>query len=96
MNKMATSDTRLALRLPSQLKNRLEQIAQTDDRSSSYVAMAAITQYVEQRETIQQEAPQTDLYEIISKYRGLGVLATGEERTVEEIDASIRDSRDDA
>lgn len=46
---VATKDTQVSLRVPSELKERIEAYSQLTGRSKSYVAMEALTEYLDWR-----------------------------------------------
>jgi len=92
---MATSDATISMRVPSEVKERLEKAALRTHRSRSYITIAALKKYlpeIEQEEL--QSVPKSKL-EIALSFKGAGQRAGSNPKTVEEIDASVREFRGD-
>ena len=92
---MATSDATISMRMPSEVKKRLEKAARRTHRSRSYLTIEALRKYlpeIEQEEL--QTAPKNKL-EIALSFKGAGKRAGVKPRTGKDIDASVREFRGD-
>ncbi len=89
------SDVTLSLRVPSELKSRLERASVRTHRSRAYLTIAALQKYLPdvERDEVKTVAPSP--YDIAKRYSGVGAKLLGKGRSAAEIDAMIRDQRGD-
>ena len=91
----APSDVTLSLRIPTELKLRLERASIRTHRSRAYLTIAALQKYLTdvERDEVKTAAP--GKYDIAKRYSGVGAKLLGRGRSAAEIDAMIRDQRGD-
>ena len=87
------SDVTLSLRVPSELKSRLEQASVRTHRSRAYLTIAALHKYLNDVEQNEVKTVMPSAYDIARRYSGVGAKLLGKGRSVAEIDAMIRDQR---
>ncbi len=93
---MATSSSvTLSLRVPSELKTRLERASVRTHRSRAYLTIAALKKYLHEVEKEEAATPTPSKYELAQRYSGVGAKMLGKGRSAAEIDAIIRDARGD-
>jgi hypothetical protein len=91
----APSDVTLSLRVPSELKSRLERASARTHRSRAYLTIAALQKYLNDVERNEVKAVTPSKYDIAKRYSGVGAKLLGKGRSAAEIDAMIRDQRGD-
>ena len=89
------SDVTLSLRVPSELKSRLERASVRTHRSRAYLTIAALQKYLDDVEQDEVKSAAPSKYEIAKRYGGVGAKLLGKGRSASEIDAVIRDLRGD-
>jgi hypothetical protein len=89
------SDVTLSLRVPSELKTRLERAAMRTHRSRAYLTIAALQKYLTDVERDEEKTGTPSKYDIAKRYSGVGAKLLGKGRSAAEIDAMIRDQRGD-
>jgi predicted DNA-binding protein len=91
----STPSVTLSLRVPSELKSRLERASVRTHRSRAYLTIAALQKYLGdvERDEVKSAAP--NKYEIAKRFRGAGAELLGKGRSAAEIDAMVRDLRGD-
>jgi len=92
---MPTLDAALSLRVPADLKTRLEGVATRTHRSRAYLTIAALQKYLNEVEQEEMKTAPISKYELASRYRGTGIPQHGAARSVKEIDAMVHDLRGD-
>jgi hypothetical protein len=91
----APSDVTLSLRVPSELKTRLERASVRTHRSRAYLTIAALQKYLNDVEQDEAKTATASKYDIAKRYSGVGARLLGRGRSAAEIDAMIRDQRGD-
>ena len=89
------SDVTLSLRVPSELKSRLERASVRTHRSRAYLTIAALQKYLDDVEQGEVKSATPSKYDIAKRYSGVGAMLLGWSRSAAEIDAMILDQRDD-
>jgi predicted DNA-binding protein len=89
------SDVTLSLRVPSEIKTRLEQASLRTHRSRAYLTIAALKKYLNDVEKDEAKTATASKYEIAKRYSGVGAKILGKGRSAAEIDAMIHDQRGD-
>jgi predicted DNA-binding protein len=89
------SDVTLSLRVPSDLKTRLERASLRTHRSRAYLTIAALKKYLKEIEMEEAKTSTPSTYALAERYRGIGAKILGKGRTAAEIDVTIRDMRGD-
>lgn len=89
------SDVTLSLRVPSELKTRLERASVRTHRSRAYLTIAALQKYLSDVERDEMKTAKPNKYDIAKRYSGVGARLLGEGRGATDIDAMIRDQRGD-
>lgn len=91
----SSSDATLSLRVPRELKTRLERASVRTHRSRAYLTIAALQKYLSDVEKDDAKTAILGKYEFAQRYSGVGVKLLGKSRSAAEIDAMIRDQRGD-
>ena len=91
----APSDVTLSLRVPSELKSRLERASVRTHRSRAYLTIAALQKYLDDVERDEVKTATPGKYDIAKRYSGVGEKLLGRGRSAAEIDAMILDQRGD-
>lgn len=91
----APSNVTLSLRIPNELKTRLERVSIRTQRSRAYLTIAALQKYLNDVEKDEERSKLPGKYEIAKRYSGIGAKMLGHGRSAAEIDAVIRDFRGD-
>jgi predicted transcriptional regulator len=94
-NMTVSSSTTLSLRIPNELKNRLERVSMRTHRSRAYLTIAALQKYLNEVEKEEVKTATPSKYELAKRYGGIGAKMLGKGRSAQEIDAMIRDLRGD-
>jgi uridine kinase len=89
------SDVTLSLRVPSDLKKRLERASVRTHRSRAYLTIAALQKYLNEVEAEQSTTAKPSKLDFVKRFRGVGAKMLGQERSAQEIDATLRDLRND-
>jgi hypothetical protein len=89
------SDVTLSLRVPSELKTRLERASVRTHRSRAYLTIAALQKYLTDVERDEARSATPNKYDLAKRYSGVGAKLLGKGRSAAEIDAMIRDLRGD-
>ena len=89
------SDVTLSLRVPSELKSRLERASVRTHRSRAYLTIAALQKYLTDVERDEVRTAKPSTYDIAKRYSGVGAKLLGRGRSAAEIDSMIRDQRGD-
>jgi hypothetical protein len=89
------SDVTLSLRIPTELKSRLERASVRTHRSRAYLTIAALQKYLTDVERDEVKTVTLSKYDIAKRYSGVGANLLGGGRSAAEIDAMIRDQRGD-
>jgi hypothetical protein len=89
------SDVTLSLRVPSELKSRLERASVRTHRSRAYLTIAALQKYLSDVEKDEVKSATPSKYELAKRYSGSGAKLLGNGRSAAEIDAMLRDLRGD-
>jgi hypothetical protein len=89
------SDVTLSLRIPADLKSRLERASVRTHRSRAYLTIAALQRYLTDVERDEVKTGTPSKYDIAKRYSGVGAKLLGRGRSAAEIDAMIRDQRGD-
>ena len=89
------SDVTLSLRVPSELKSRLERASARTHRSRAYLTIAALQKYLNEVERDEVKSATPSKYDIAKRFSGTGPKLLGKGRSASEIDAMIRDLRGD-
>jgi hypothetical protein len=93
---MASSQSvTLSLRVPNELKTRLEKVAARTQRSRAYLTIAALEKHLDEVEKDELQISSPGVYDIAMRYRSAAAKIIGRTRSAEEIDALIRELRDD-
>jgi predicted transcriptional regulator len=95
MTMPVSSSVTLSLRVPNELKIRLEQASVRTHRSRAYLTIAALKKYLNDVEKDELKTTTPSKYELAERYRGIGAKMLGKGRTAIEIDAIIREIRGD-
>jgi predicted DNA-binding protein len=90
-----SSSVTLSLRVPNELKTRLERASVRTHRSRAYLTIAALKKYLNDVEKDELKTTKPSRYALVERYRGIGAKMLGKGRTAIEIDATIRDIRGD-
>ena len=85
----------LSLRIPEELKKRLEKAAARTHRSRAYLTVAALEKHLDEVENDELKSSAPGVYDLAMRYRGAAAKIIGKTRSAEEIDAMIREMRDD-
>jgi hypothetical protein len=85
----------LSLRIPTELKARLERASARARRSRAYLTIAALQKYLDDVERDEVKTATPSKYDIAKRYSGIGAKLLGRGRSAAEIDAMIRDQRGD-
>jgi predicted transcriptional regulator len=85
----------LSLRVPNELKNRLERVSARTHRSRAYLTIAALQKYLNEVEKEEVKTAVPSKYGLAKRYSGVGAKMLGKGRSAQEIDAMIRDQRGD-
>ncbi len=89
------SNVTLSLRVPDEIKTRLEQASIRTHRSRAYLTIAALKKYLSDVEKEELKTTAPSKYKFAERYRGIGAKMLGRGRSAAEIDALIRDTRGD-
>jgi hypothetical protein len=87
--------TTLSLRVPGELKNRLERVSARTHRSRAYLTIAALQKYLNEVEAEEAQTVGPSKYDVAKRYSGVGAKMLGKGRSAKDIDAMIRDMRGD-
>ena len=85
----------LSLRVPNELKTRLEKVAARTQRSRAFVTIAALEKHLDDFEKNEVISPTPGVYDLALRYREAATKIIGKRRSAAEIDAMIREMRDD-
>jgi hypothetical protein len=91
----SSSDATLSLRVPHELKTRLERASVRTHRSRAYLTIAALQKYLSDVEKDEAKTAVPGKFELAQRYSGVGAKLLGKTRSAAEIDAMIRDQRGD-
>jgi hypothetical protein len=91
----ASQSVTLSLRVPNELKTRLEKVAARTQRSRAYLTIAALEKHLDEVEKDELQTSSPGVYDIAMRYRSVGVEIVGRARSAAEIDAFIRETRGD-
>jgi hypothetical protein len=89
------SSATLSLRVPNDLKSRLERASLRTHRSRAYLTIAALKKYLNEVEMEEAKTSSPSNYAIAERYKGIGAKMLGKGRSAIEIDTIIRDLRGD-
>lgn len=94
---MSTSPSvTLSLRVPNEIKARLEKASARTHRSRAYLTIAALKLYLNDVEREEKKAVEPlSKYEFAKSFAGVGAEILGRAKSAEEIDAMIREHRGD-
>jgi hypothetical protein len=92
---IARSDVSLSLRIPAELKARLERASVRMHRSCASLTIAALQTYLADLERDEVTSASPGKYDIAKRYSGVGARLLGRGSSAAEIDAMIRDQRGD-
>ncbi len=90
-----SSSATLSLRVPLELKTRLERASVRTQRSRAYLTIAALQKYLSDVEKDEAKTATLGKHEFAQRYSGIGAKLLGKGRSADEIDAMIRDQRGD-
>lgn len=90
-----SSSVTLSLRVPQELKTRLERASVRTHRSRAYLTIAALQKYLSDVEKDEAKTAIPGTYEFAQRYSGMGAKLLGKSRSATEIDTMIRDQRGD-
>ncbi len=85
----------LSLRVPNELKTRLEKVAARTQRSRAFVTIAALEKHLDEVEKNELKKNAPGVYDLALRYQGIGAEILGRTRSAKEIDALIREMRGD-
>lgn len=88
-------DATLSLRVPADIKKRLERAASRTRRSRAVLTITALEKYLDDIEREEEDKRRQGLAVIASRFRGLGAKLQGKGLSAEEIDARRREQRGD-
>lgn len=93
---MASSDATISMRIPSEIKKRLEEVSRRTRRSRSYLTIEALKKYLTEIEQKELNTPIKGKLEIALSLVGAAERHGIKPKTAGEIDISVRDFRSDA
>lgn len=90
-----SSSVTLSLRVPHEIKTRLERASVRTHRSRAYLTIAALKKYLNDVEKDEMKTIAPSQYALAERYKGIGAKMLGKGRSATEIDAIVRDIRGD-